>query len=85
LSGTQGHASVVDGQLFYYSENLPGADGKTPWTGLPEPWPHAFDLFLDAITGKEAVPLVPVRQAAYRSAVMEALYTAARTHAWVSM
>jgi predicted dehydrogenase len=85
LSGTGGHASVINGQLFYQSEGVPGADGKVPWTDLPEPWPHAFDLFLDAVTGKEAVPLVPVREAAYRSAVMEALYTAARTHGWVDL
>lgn len=50
---------------------------------VPEAWPHAFDLFLDAIAGKQDVPLVGVREAAARSAVMEALYEAARTRTWV--
>jgi len=82
LSGTQGHAHVVDGQLFFQSEVVAGADGKEPWTDLSEPWPHAFDLFLDAVTGKENIPLVGAREAAYRSAVMGAMYKAAREHVW---
>ena len=64
---------------------LDGADGKTPWTDLPEPWPHAFDLFLDALTGKQGVPLVGVQEAAYRSTVMEALYRAAEARCWVDV
>ncbi len=82
ISGTQGHAHVVAGKLFYQSEHVPGADGKEPWEKLPEAWPHAFELFLDALNGKP-VPLVSVDEAAARSAVMEALYTAARTKTWV--
>ena len=83
LSGTQGHASVVNGQLFVKSEALPGADGQTSWTALPEPLPHAFELFLDAVVGKPGIPLVGAREAAYRSAVMEAMYQGARDCAWV--
>jgi predicted dehydrogenase len=83
LSGTLGHAVVVNNQLFFKSESVSGADGKTPWTDLEEPWPHAFELFLDAVTGKEGAPLVSAHEAAYRSAVMEALYRAAKTRAWV--
>lgn len=83
ISGTQGHAYMVNGQLFFQSENVPGADGKAPWTDLAEPWPHAFDLFLDAVNGKQNVPLVDAREAAYRSAVMEALYRGARERVWV--
>ena len=85
LSGTQGHASVVNGQLFYKNETVPGADGKTPWTGLAEPLPHAFDLFLDAVTGAKDVSLVTAREAAYRSTVMEALYAGARQQAWINL
>lgn len=83
LSGTQGLAYMLDGQLFLECEAIPGADGKTPWTDLPEPWPHAFELFLDALVGKPGVELVGAREAAYRSAVMEAMYQAAKEHAWV--
>lgn len=83
LSGTEGHAYMANGQLFFQSAKVPGADGKSPWTNLEKELPHAFELFLDAVTGHEGVPLVSAREAAYRSAVMEALYSAARARAWV--
>lgn len=85
LSGTEGHATVVNGELFLQSKHIPGADGKTAWRDLPAPWPHAFTLFLDAVAGTPDLPLVPVREAAYRSVVMEALYTAARSRSWVNL
>lgn len=82
LAGTEGHACIVNGQLFLQSRHLAGADGKTPWTALPAAWPHAFALFLEAVAGKSSAPLVTVREAAMRSAVMEALYAAAGQRAW---
>ncbi len=84
ISGTEGHAHVVDGQLYFQSQHLPNADGKTPWTDLPDAWPHAFELFLDALLGKEGVSLVGAREAAQRNAVMEALYEGAKTERWVT-
>ncbi|RME50448.1 MAG: gfo/Idh/MocA family oxidoreductase [Caldilineae bacterium] len=85
VSGTEGHAYVCNRrEVFIKSEHLPGADGQSPWTDLPEAWPHAFDLFLDALNGKD-VPLVGAREAAYRSVVMEALYRAAAQNAWVEV
>jgi predicted dehydrogenase len=90
LSGTEGHAYVANGQLFFQSERVAGADGKTPWTDLPAAWPHAFELFLNALTGNDVAPagqnatLVSVREAAYRSAVMEALYRSAGARAWIA-
>jgi predicted dehydrogenase len=84
LSGTQGHAYVANGELYFQSEHVPGADGRAPWTDLPRAWPHACELFLDAVTGGEKVPLVGAREAAVRSAVMEALYESARTKRWVT-
>ncbi|HET7768955.1 MAG TPA: gfo/Idh/MocA family oxidoreductase, partial [Chloroflexota bacterium] len=59
-----------------------GSDGKQPWTTLPERVPAGLDAFLDAIEGKAAT-LVSAREAAYRSAVMEALYEGARSRSWV--
>jgi len=84
LSGTEGHAYIANGQLFIQSTKIPGADGRSPWTDLPPAWPHAFELFLDAVTGKDHAPLVAAHEAAYRSAVMEALYTAAEQQSWVT-
>ena len=84
ISGTEGHAHTMNGDLYFKSEKVEGADGKTPWTDLPDPWPHAFELFLDAISGKENVPLVGVQEAAVRSAVMEAMYQGHKEGRWVT-
>jgi len=83
VSGTQGHAYVANGKLFFQSEHVAGADGKEPWEKLPEAWPHAFELYLDALNGK-SVPLVDVEEAAVRSSVMEAMYEASRRQAWIA-
>jgi len=84
ISGTEGHAVVVNGQLFFQSKKVEGADGKQPWTALPAAAPHAFELFLDAVAGRPTpIPLVTAREAAGRSATMEALYKAASTGRWV--
>ncbi len=83
ISGTEGHAYVVNDQLFFQSSQVPGADGKQPWTQLPPALPHAFDLFLDSVEGKLDFPLVTAAEAAARSAVMEALYKGAAKGKWV--
>lgn len=83
LSGTEGHAYVANGQLYFKSQHVEGADGESPWTDLPGAWPHAFELFFDAVLGKPDVALVKPQEAAARSAVMEAMYRAAAQHTWV--
>jgi predicted dehydrogenase len=83
ISGTEGHAYVADNKLFFQSARVPGADGAQPWTDLPPALPHAFDLFLDALAGRQA-SLVTPREAAQRSLVMEALYASARSGKWVA-
>ena len=51
---------------------------------LPENAPHAFQLYLDALCGRElALDLVSVREASDRSVVMEALYKASAGSCWV--
>lgn len=85
LSGTEGHAYVRNGELFFKSAHVAGADGEQPWSDLPEAWPHAFELFLDAVVGKQHAPLVSAQEAAARSAVMEAFYRGAREQAWVEV
>jgi len=84
ICGTEGHATVVNNQLFYQSQHVDGADGKKPWTQLPPGQAHPLDLFLDAVAGQKEVPLVTAGQAAYRSAVMEALYQGARQQQWTT-
>lgn len=85
VSGTDGFAFIHNGDLFVNIPQLAGADGKSPWQQLPEAWPHAFDLFLDAIEGKAGVPLVPVEEAAACNIVMAAIYQAAAQRRWVSI
>ena len=87
VSGTDGHAAIVDNDLFVVSKKdqrfttrRKVEDGE-----LPANAPHAFELFLDAVAGKTpAVPLVTVKEAAYRSAVMEALYAGASSNSWIA-
>ena len=81
VAGTEGTVYVNDGKVYLKSDNLDGADGSE-WTDLPDALPHAFDLFLDALNG-ENVPLVTAKEAADRTAVMEAFYIGAETNSWV--
>jgi predicted dehydrogenase len=85
VSGTEGHAAIIDMQLFVTCKAL-NADGKTPFPAdkLPPQHPAGLDAYLDAINGKPAT-LVPVKEAAYCCAVMEAMYTAARERKWVGV
>jgi len=85
VSGTEGHAYASNGQLYFKSSHVAGADGITPWTELPAEWPHAFELFLDALVGKPDVPLVSPSEAAARSIVMSALYEGANENRWVTI
>ena len=85
LSGTEGHAMVMNrSDLYFKSAHVEGADGESPWADLPEAWPHAFELFFDAVLGNSDVSLVSPKEAADRSAVMEALYEAANNQTWVT-
>jgi len=81
VSGTEGVAYVDDDKLYVKSDKLPGAELRE-WTDLPEALPHAFDLFLDALVGQDA-PLISAKEAADRTAVMEAFYLAAESNTWV--
>ncbi|MEX0654829.1 MAG: Gfo/Idh/MocA family oxidoreductase [Phycisphaeraceae bacterium] len=85
ISGTEGHARITHGDLYLTTANLPDADGKSPWTtDLPDAWPHAFDLFLQAIKGDTDAPLVRPEEAALRSSVMTAIYQGAEQKTWAT-
>jgi predicted dehydrogenase len=85
ISGTEGYAYVLNGQLYLTSKQIEGADGKQPWTKLPEKVPGGFEAFLDALEGKKQPTLVSVREAAYRSKVMGAMYEGAGAKKWVDV
>jgi predicted dehydrogenase len=80
ISGTEANAAIINGQVFITSKKL-NNDGKNPVTDLPAAKPAGFNAFLEVITGKEATLVTP-REAAYRSAVMEAIYEGARHNNW---
>jgi predicted dehydrogenase len=83
VCGTEAHATIVNEKLYFAtSKKGPGSDGKTPVENLPQGWSRPMDLFLDAVGGKPNVPLVTADEAAYRSAVSEALYKAASEKTW---
>lgn len=84
ISGTEGHAVIVNNQLFYRSKKA-GADGKEPWTKLPQAPREPLHQFVDAVKGNEDQPLVPVREAAERVVVMEAMYEGARKRRWIKV
>jgi predicted dehydrogenase len=84
ISGTEGHAMILNDQLFFQSKHLEGADGKQPWKKLPEADPAPLDQFVNAVAGKTQ-PLVTPREAAARVTVMEAMYRSSqrRKRVWV--
>ncbi len=85
ISGTEGYAYVLNGQLFFTSKHVDGADGKQPWTALPEKLPAGFEAFLEAIEGRKLPTLVGSSEAAYRSRIMGGLYEAANKKSWQSI
>jgi predicted dehydrogenase len=85
ISGTEGHAVVVDNHLYYRSKHVPNSDSKEALTNLPPGLKPPMIQFLDALAGAPNQPLVKPREAAARVAVMEAMYKAARERKWVSV
>ena len=84
VSGTHGHATVFNNQLYFKSDLVPGADGKQPWTDLPPAPPPPLEQFVLAVEGRTGLPLVTPREAADRVCVMEALYRSSAEHRWLA-
>lgn len=84
VSGTEGHAVVFNDRLYLRTKKVQGADGARPWGKLPAGPDHPLLQFIAAIAGAKDVPLVPVREAALRVKVMEAMYASAAGRRWVT-
>ena len=82
ISGTEAHAVIVNGRLYYNNKKVSDADGKEPYTRLPSAPPAPLDQFVNAVAGQKDQPLVKPREAAARVSVMEAAYKAARGRKW---
>ena len=86
VCGTEGHTLVVNGELHVQSPKITGAEEKlTKYDDLPEPWPHAFEIFLNTVANKSAHPCVTPDEAAYRSEVMAAMYEAGSSGTWIKL
>ncbi len=85
ISGTEAHAVIVNGRLYYKNEKISGADGKEPYSNLPPAPPLPLDQFVNAVGGEADQPLVKPREAAARVSVMEAMYAAARGGKWIKL
>jgi predicted dehydrogenase len=85
ISGTQGHAVIYNGELFYRSEKVAQSDSHKPVTNLPPAPKPPLQQFLDAVAGGQNEPLVTPREAAARVAVMQAMYEGASRRRWVDV
>ena len=83
ISGTEGHAMIYRGQLFFKSAKVEGADGMRAWKKLPESLPSPLDQFLETVGGKAGPGAIPAREAAARVSTMETLLRSAREHTWL--
>jgi len=85
ISGTEGHAVIIDDKLRYQSKKAPESDSRKPYTNLPSAPRPPLHQFLDAVAGAQDQPLVKPQEAAARVAVMQAAYQAARDEKWVKV
>lgn len=89
ISGTQGYAHIHDGKLYAKGEAFDGEGKKLSIVeDLPPSKPHAFDLFLDAVTRDDSEArafLVSPTEAAARSIVMSAIYESSRERGWIEV
>lgn len=84
IAGTEGHATIVNGQLFLKINENKQYDGNSAVTVEEAGLPHAFDIFLQHLAGDTRHPLVGAHEAARVCAVIEAFYQAQQKNAWVA-
>jgi predicted dehydrogenase len=85
ISGTEGHAVIIEDKLRYRSKKVPESDSRKPDTDLPATPRPPLHQFLDAVAGAQDQPLVKPQEAAARVAVMQAAYEAARDEKWIKV
>lgn len=83
IAGTEGHALIVNGKLYFKSKKVAKADGKEPWEQLPRALPSQLEMFIETIRGKAGFQLVTPHEAATRVSVMQAMYNSASSGNWV--
>ena len=73
VSGTKAHAAIVFDKFYFSDNERTYPVNREPVEDVMENLPHAFQLFLDKLNGKD-VALVDAFEAADRNIVMEAAY-----------
>ena len=63
ISGTEGHAAIINDQLHYKSSRAPRFDGTQPVRAaeMPAAVPAGLDAFLNSIVGQSGATLVTAR------------------------
>jgi predicted dehydrogenase len=84
ISGTKGHLRVTNGELFVRVPEM-DASPSEPWQQLENDIRHPLDMFFDAISGIENLPLVTVTEAARVNSLISAMYRADSQRSWVSL
>lgn len=82
ISGTEAHAAIIGGKLYFKCEKL-GIKDDQPHE-VPPGVPAGLDSWLNAICGDTNAKVVTAREAAYRPAVMEAMYEGFKKNKWVA-
>lgn len=83
VSGTEAHAAIIHGKLYFKCDKL-GIKDDQPYTQLAAGIPSGLDSWVNTLVGLPEQKLVGPREAAYRSAVMEAMYEGCRKNKWVA-
>ena len=82
IAGTEGHATIFNGELRFQTANDEQFDGKEAVTLDEEMQPHPYNIFLEHLSGNTGNPLIGAREAARVCAVIEAMYKAHAENGW---
>ncbi len=82
IAGTEGHATIVRGELYFQTAQDEQYDGKAAINLEEEALAHPYNIFLEHINGNTKNPLITAREAARGCAVIEAFYQANKDNAW---
>ena len=84
VSGTNGHLRVTNGELFLQIPDL-DTDASQPEEDLPENWSHPLELFFDAVSGAQDLPLITADETAAVNRVVTEIYNAHENSSWVQL
>ncbi|MGC4044433.1 MAG: Gfo/Idh/MocA family oxidoreductase [Armatimonas sp.] len=86
VSGTEGYAAIINDRLFFQSKHVEGMDGTQPLRDaeIGQRVAAGLDAWIERVSETGTPDLVGAKEAAYRSAVMEALYKGAASNSWVT-